>query len=66
MKPISWPWSKSHSAEYSTDESEKWFGFSKRKINCSLEVLTMKVKKNYNVDESYRNQWDISGLSSDE
>ena len=47
------------------------FEFSKRKTNCSLEVLTMKVKKNYNVDDAIDfifdgNQSDLSGLSSDE
>ena len=24
MKPISWPWNKSHSAEYAASKSEKW------------------------------------------
>ena len=47
------------------------FEFSKRKTYCNLEVLTMAVKKNYNVDHSIDstfdgNQSDFSGLSSDE
>ena len=47
------------------------FEFSKRKTNCNLEVLTMKMKKNYNVDDAIDfifggNQSDLSGLSSDE
>ena len=47
------------------------FEFSKSKINCNLEVLTIKVKKNYNGDDAIdfifdENQSDLSGLSSDE
>ena len=46
------------------------FEFSKRKTNSNLEVLTMKVKKNYNVDDAIDfmfdgNQSDLSGLNSD-
>ena len=37
------------------------FKFSKRKINCNLEVLTMKVKR----DDNVGNQLDLSGFSSD-
>ena len=46
------------------------FDFSKRKTNSNLEVLTMKVKGNYNVDDAIDfmfdgNQSDLSGLNSD-
>ena len=47
------------------------FEFSYRKTKCNLEVVTMKVKKSYNVDDATdlifdRNQSDLSGLSSAE
>ena len=47
------------------------FEFSNRNTNCNLEVLTMKVKTNYNVDDAIAfifdgNQWDLWVHSSDE